>query len=671
MFFIRTCIQLLFCFVLFSYALFATEQDLSPEAGQSPPALLTTAFEDHHYGYDLSAKQATYINLNLPTDKMITVKNKILVKGLFFKNGRVLVNNEPIILRAGRFAAGIQFSKPGMYLIRFDFIDNDDNHDTLYRRVAFLPGLPKSHPHNLVTRNIDAMLRGRENNIKQDVPLTREELARLLVLATRLNYKNPSALDVIDVPAHYRYAPYIYTAIHHNLLLMLPDGTFHPKDIITKAQGVVLAVGLLNFEKSEAHPVSYFKDIPRSHFAANAIAASVDNKMLPLADFFRPDEPITVRQFWGLLVKGLEYRNALKPAVDFEDTAKFQPPADMAVSGKEIELTPVATPNVPQVKPVERVLTVKMLQAAPTHDIVPVKTHVVSPLRPVRPEPIMVSADIDEEPEAHPTANLSDFRELYPDIVIPGLKDKYSISKPRLVIKGLIKKRPEAYTLRINGLPVKIARDGNFIAKVNVLPGRSTVVFQVNQRSFDFIVERRATYPDVPVSYWGYRSIHYLLNLRYLLESRAFKPNGMLTRQELAYSLSRLFDLEDVTPDEFAVKDVPGSSLYRKAIMNVLANSVMYLDDSGNFKPEERVKRADVIVYLSAAVSIEENARQMPYADVPLDHYAVDEIAHFKDHGILSSTHNFNPENYITRAQFVAILSKLPKVKDQIGMIGK
>ena len=141
-----------------------------------------------------------------------------------------------------------------------------------------------------------------------------------------------------------------------------------------------------------------------------------------------------------------------------------------------------------------------------------------------------------------------------------------------------------------------------------------------------------------------------------------FKPNGSITRAEAATIISNVFDGEDTDYtllNEF--EDIDETHWAKDSLAFVVAEGYMKGDGKGRFKPDEPITRAELVQLLSNLNVIKENSGEAPvYYDVS-NHWAANAIDIMSRNGIVTGYPNqtFGPSNSVTRAEAVTMLSKL------------
>jgi len=119
-----------------------------------------------------------------------------------------------------------------------------------------------------------------DGNFKPERPLTRAELATLLVRAKGIDVKDDRARQVFkDVKSDFWAAKYIEIAQREGLVKGYPDKSFRPNNKISKAEGIAVLVRFDKLPLAEANAKPYW-DVPAYHWAARYIEAAKSAGML-------------------------------------------------------------------------------------------------------------------------------------------------------------------------------------------------------------------------------------------------------------------------------------------------------------------------------------------------------------------------------------------------------
>lgn len=119
-----------------------------------------------------------------------------------------------------------------------------------------------------------------DNTFKPDQPLTRAQIAVLLVKAKGFDVASGEATMFYDLPAGHWAAPYVNVAVKRKYIAGYPDTSFQPARALTRAEGVAILsrfAGLLIPAKVSGNP---YMDVEKSAWYAAPVAAAKNAGLL-------------------------------------------------------------------------------------------------------------------------------------------------------------------------------------------------------------------------------------------------------------------------------------------------------------------------------------------------------------------------------------------------------
>ena len=130
-------------------------------------------------------------------------------------------------------------------------------------------------------------------------------LLAAVLLAGLIPFAGAAFSDMGEVSAQHVEA--VVRVSGKNVIAGFPDGSFKPKDTLTRAQAAkILCTALEGADKAEAltKTDSGFTDVPTSHWAAKYVAYCADRKIVSGAGdgTFHPDEPLTAAALAKMLL---------------------------------------------------------------------------------------------------------------------------------------------------------------------------------------------------------------------------------------------------------------------------------------------------------------------------------------------------------------------------------
>ncbi|MEK4387210.1 InlB B-repeat-containing protein [Solibacillus sp. FSL W7-1464] len=138
-----------------------------------------------------------------------------------------------------------------------------------------------------------------------------------------------------------------------------------------------------------------------------------------------------------------------------------------------------------------------------------------------------------------------------------------------------------------------------------------------------------------------------------------FKPNAPITREHVAVIFSRTFELTAIRK-AMVFNDVSPSHIYYDSIMSVYEAGIFDGVSSEYFNPNAYMTRAQMAKVLVLAFGLQESTTNRTiFNDVPINHWAQGYISTLANNGIaFGDNGNFQPNEPVTRAQFVAFLHR-------------
>jgi hypothetical protein len=151
-----------------------------------------------------------------------------------------------------------------------------------------------------------------DGTFRPEANTTRGQLAKMVVLAAGLPLVLPSgAPHFSDVPPGQPFYRYIEVAWSHNIITGYEDGTFQPAAPVTRAQLAKMIVQARGLSLVDP-PVARFQDVPRDSWAYRYVETAAAHQIVGGYDcgaageacpgfYYRPDVPATRAQLSKLL----------------------------------------------------------------------------------------------------------------------------------------------------------------------------------------------------------------------------------------------------------------------------------------------------------------------------------------------------------------------------------
>ncbi|MBU0672340.1 MAG: S-layer homology domain-containing protein [Candidatus Margulisbacteria bacterium] len=258
---------------------------------------------------------------------------------------------------------------------------------------------------------------------------------------------------------------------------------------------------------------------------------------------------------------------------------------------------------------------------------------------------------------------------------VKKIKDRLVASPDKLIttdtivtVKGTAVD-PQITQVKANGLKVDMDPRGEFRTRASLKVGKNTVRvegFDQKDKLVDWDnlrVLRLITYPDVAKDYWASEQISYIGTLGIIkgYPDGKFKPNGSITRAELAALLIRTKmggDANVPPAKEQVFADVPLSHWAAKYINLAAELGIVKGYPDKTFKPSGDVTRAEGLAMIARFGGV----KQILYTDIFIDvkgtHWAATIISGAYQEGMLIHFKDkpFGPSRKLTRAESVEML---------------
>lgn len=142
-------------------------------------------------------------------------------------------------------------------------------------------------------------------------------------------------------------------------------------------------------------------------------------------------------------------------------------------------------------------------------------------------------------------------------------------------------------------------------------------------------------------------------------EKSYFKPQDIITRAEVAAMLAEAFDLK-TNNRSGSFPDVSSSHWAVGVVNAVFAEGIFKGNDANQFRPSDSLTRGQMAAIIARAFGLKAPATTRIITDVPPSHWAYQDVQKLAAAGITVPYEDgsFKPEDYVTRSQFAAFLSR-------------
>jgi hypothetical protein len=169
------------------------------------------------------------------------------------------------------------------------------------------------------------------------------------------------------------------------------------------------------------------------------------------------------------------------------------------------------------------------------------------------------------------------------------------------------------------------------------------------------------SFSDVSPTYWAYEEIQRAYDEQFIngFSDGTFRPNQHLKRRHALMMISRLFDWPLVHVNSPFI-DTPLELSGSLSIYSAYDQQVIKGYENGRFYPENLLTRAQMAVILARALKLSETSYSgtpHPFKDLSNpEHFAYYAVQQLADKGIITKQDYFRPNEFITRAQFAAMV---------------
>ena len=140
-------------------------------------------------------------------------------------------------------------------------------------------------------------------------------------------------------------------------------------------------------------------------------------------------------------------------------------------------------------------------------------------------------------------------------------------------------------------------------------------------------------------------------------EDGTFRPDATITRAETCKLLAGLL-VESAGSTDNAFTDVPADAWYADAVGEMTGFSLVGGYADGTFRPDDPITRAEFVTILTRFPH-NDIGTEHTFADVPETHWAYNAVQTAAAQGWISAADNFRPDDSITRAEAVTMLNRV------------
>jgi len=242
------------------------------------------------------------LTLDFPKDRMITALDFVWVKGQAGADiRRVFVNGKKAYLKTTnrRFKVAIPLEKFGKNMLTIEALDRKNQRITLTKRVFRKASFVDVRGAG---EQIDAILRlaecgffsgYKDNTFHPEKPLSRAELAALLVKVKELPLSHPFGFVFADIPPEYWAAPYVAAITKARIMTPFPDKRFRPREPVPHGDAVMIVAAFDDLRPPPRVLLRSFNDLPVLHPAAPSAEIAKKVGILKGIRLLKPNKPLT------------------------------------------------------------------------------------------------------------------------------------------------------------------------------------------------------------------------------------------------------------------------------------------------------------------------------------------------------------------------------------------
>lgn len=151
-------------------------------------------------------------------------------------------------------------------------------------------------------------------------------------------------------------------------------------------------------------------------------------------------------------------------------------------------------------------------------------------------------------------------------------------------------------------------------------------------------------------------------NAKYLdgFEDGTIKPDADITRAEVAKILTDVIESAPDVEETPLIKDLKDGAWYESYAKFVISKGIMVGDENGNFRPNDKMTRAEVVTTIRDLIS-SDIEKENKFTDLTDKHWAYNHIMSAYNAGHVSgfSDGSFKPDAKISRAEVAQIINNV------------
>jgi len=231
-----------------------------------------------------------------------------------------------------------------------------------------------------------------------------------------------------------------------------------------------------------------------------------------------------------------------------------------------------------------------------------------------------------------------------------------------------------------DSVPVEKSNGETSVVKLKI--GKNSVVVDAADENGEAVkvlkrVLRIPKFKDIDSSYWAKNDIELTCAAGLFEKSRItyFRPDETISREKFAMLISLAVGVKLPVVKIAPARDVKASNTNTKYDYYVIKErGIMDLDADGNFRPQDKITRAEAVMAIARLEHLTENwdMAEPPFADMQPRQNGARWISAVKNAGLLKFAEDrgyLDADGYLTNAEYAAIIAKTAEGKRAIANI--
>ncbi|RAP31719.1 hypothetical protein DID78_00135 [Candidatus Marinamargulisbacteria bacterium SCGC AG-343-D04] len=551
-----------------------------------------------------------FISLEFGNEELITVDDKILIKGKNTLGGKVFINSEDIYVdNDGNFSYVFNLNDYGKDSVFISFTTLDNKFLCIQKNINYLFQPEDISKYKGVNQNLIYFY---NNDLFYDIKnkalsskITRADLAYFL---TRIKKDDPSKQRsyLNDVKQADWFYPYISNALNSHLMGEFPDGSFYPDKTVSFIELYVSLVRVFDFSIEDQFSPLGISSLSDTHWSARFIRAALDNGLILDQTNVDLSQTVSLVDFINIVSRVYAVQEEYRMLVDH----------DAGYDVDEYDLF---------------------------YKISPVLTF-------LKKNEILVESSSSFE------------------LKFPLNKDVFFMDE--VTFNGRIFP-PQNFEFFYDVITTNVKGDFSFVWPLD--EGVNDFSYTVLDVTQNITLYKLLPYQDLK-GHWINELSAKLMYLGFLEEVNLFEPKMELSRKDFVTLLTPFLLESTVEESSVTISDVVDDTDQIQALKFLIYNGIFSLDENDSFYPEKPLKRiealAAIVRYIDLIESdtgLKQNSSDFPFWDVPSHHWGRSYVERAYGLSIISKNYNFYPNKIITKDECVAMLSKLTHVQDLLN----